>query len=186
MKSLYSVIIIILFCSISLKAQFRPIDTLTGKVVHYAGVYAGATSILEQKLFGFALYGEYEYRMIKSSFGFGLEAQMIFSDLTEFGIGFPIYWHGITSMNFRFSLTPGVTYTKRVIYSRIGEATPDSLFENTRNTSNFYFRAGIGWETFIYRDADPVLVLTPMLSFDIISESEVYMGIGASLCWIIY
>ncbi|OGU39069.1 MAG: hypothetical protein A2X61_01060 [Ignavibacteria bacterium GWB2_35_12] len=184
MKTLYSVIIILLFFGISLKAQFRPIDTLTGKVVHYTGVYAGAASILEDKLFGFSLHGEYEYRMVKSSFGFGLALQMLFSDMTEIGVGFPVYWHGITSMNLRFSLTPGVTITKRVIYSRIGPGT--SEFEETKNTTNFFVRAGLGWETFIYRDADPVLVLTPILSFDIISESEVYMGIGASLSWIIY
>ncbi|MCL5990711.1 MAG: hypothetical protein M1419_01235 [Bacteroidetes bacterium] len=184
MKTIYSAIIILLFFGISLKAQFRPIDTLTGKVVHYAGVYAGAASILEDKLLGFALHGEYEYRMIKSSFGFGLEAQMIFSDITEFGVGFPIYWHGITSMNFRFSLTPGLTITKRVLYSRYGPGT--SEFEQSAFPSPIFFRTGIGWETFIYRDADPVLVLTPVLCFDIISESEVYMGFGASLCWIIY
>jgi hypothetical protein len=109
---------------------------------------------------------------------------MIFSDMTEIGVGLPVYWHGITDFNLRFNLTPGITITKRVIYSRFGPGT--SEFEETKNTTNFFLRAGLGWETFIYRDADPVLVLTPMLSFDIISESEVYMGIGANLSWIIY
>ncbi|TAL70546.1 MAG: hypothetical protein EPN82_02735 [Bacteroidetes bacterium] len=184
MKKIYIIIIITFIYLLPLKAQFRPIDTLTGKVVHYTGIYAGGSSIMEQKLFGFTLIGEYEYREIKSSMGFGFNIHMIFSDLTEYGFGIPLYWHGLTSMNLRLNITPGVTITKRVVYSRFKPGTQPE--EETKNTANFFLQAGLGWETFIYRDADPVLVLTPTLSCDIISESEVYVGFGASLCWIIY
>ncbi|MBI5326152.1 MAG: hypothetical protein HZB41_12925 [Ignavibacteriae bacterium] len=144
MKTSYSIIIIIfLFLTISLNAQYRPIDTLTGKVVHYAGIYAGAASILEETLYGFNLSGEYEYRVVKSSFGFGFNIHLIFSDITEYGFGVPLYLHGISSMNLRLSLTPGVTITKRVIYSRFEPGTLP--VESTQNTANLFLQAGVGW-----------------------------------------
>jgi hypothetical protein len=184
MKKTILIIMVLSFGFGTLKSQFRTGDTLAGNVVHYLGIYAGGASMTEDKKFGFALRADYEYRLIKSSFGFGLNTQLLVSDMTEIMIGVPFYLHNFTAWKLRLDLTPGVAITKRVLYSR---SVPDTTtFVPTKNTGNFFLRGGIGWETFIYRDADPILVLTPSLSFDLISESKLYIGLGASLCWIIY
>jgi len=152
--------------------------------LQFIGVYAGATSVLQDKVTDFAMNANYEYRFVSSNFGFGLFTEFLFGNYTEILFGFPVYFHKISPINLRICFAPGIAITKRIKYMMPnGQVTE---LEPTYNTSNFMLRFGLGWEQFIYRDDIPIVAVTPLMNLDFVSENKTYLVIGATITWIIH
>ena len=147
--------------------------------LQFIGLYAGAISVLQDKVTCFAMNANYEYRFVSSNFGFGLFSEFLFGNYTEILFGVPVYFHKITPANLRLCFAPGIAITKRIKYMLPNDKV--TILEPTYNTSNFLLRIGVGWEQFIYREDIPIVAVTPLINLDFISENKTYFVFGASI-----
>ncbi|MFA6569729.1 MAG: hypothetical protein WCT77_00625 [Bacteroidota bacterium] len=175
-------VILFCFCHYS-NAQDETPPALKGTKKQLIGVFAGASAVLEDKSVGFTLDLNYEYRFLKSNFGFGFMTDIIFGDYTEMLFAVPFYFHNISPVNLKFCIAPGIAITKRVRYMFPNEQVTE--FEETYNTANFNLRLGIGWEQLIFRDGVPIVAVTPLLHLNYVSNNKTYLIFGGTITWII-
>jgi hypothetical protein len=152
---------------------------------HYVGLKLGTNAIVDKGVFGFRFGFNYELTKLKSSLGYGILTEFMFSNAFEFNLGFPFYLHDFFHEDLNFVITPGIAFVENVEYGEgidnepIG--TDGLILKDKVFRPNFMLRLGGYWDFYVYGRDKQWLMVSPELTFDILSYRELYIMIGVNV-----
>jgi hypothetical protein len=152
---------------------------------HYVGLKLGTNAIVDKGVFGFRFGFNYELTKQKSSLGYGILTEFMFSNAFEFNLGFPFYLHDFFHEDLNFVITPGIAFVENVSYGENLNNEPigsDGLILKDKVfRPNFMLRLGGYWDFYVYGREKQWLMISPELTFDILSYRELYIMLGVNI-----
>jgi len=152
---------------------------------HYVSLKLGTNAIVDKGIFGFRFGFNYELTKQKSQLGYGILTEFMFSDAFEFNLGVPFYLHDFFHEDLNFVITPGIAFVEHVDYGTFPDDDPigaDGLrMKNKVFRPNFMLRLGGYWDFYVYGREKQWFMISPELTFDIISYRELYIMLGVNI-----
>jgi len=181
MKKIILIILIIFSHNISFAQEGNPFVPWK----HYVGLKLGTNAIVDKGIFGFRFGFNYELTKLKSNLGYGLLTEFMFSNAFEFNLGFPFYLHDFFHEDLNFVVTPGIAFVENVDYGiGINDETITSdglILKDKVFRPNFMLRLGGYWDFYVYGREKQWLMISPELTFDVISYRDLYIMLGVNI-----
>lgn len=182
MKKAFIVLLLYIFYQPAVEAQK---DDMFAPWKHYIGLKLGTNAIVEDGKFGFRVGLNYELTKWQSQLGFGLLTELMFTDVMEYNLGFPFYLHDFFHDDLNFVITPGLAFVEHVEYGENLDNNPVSggelVLKDKVFRANFMLRFGGYWDFYVYGREKPWFMISPELTFDVLSYRELYIMLGVNI-----
>jgi hypothetical protein len=182
MKKILIIAILVLLVNSHTKAQE---GDLFVPWKHYVGLKIGTNAIVEDGVFGFRFGFNYELTKLNSRLGYGILTEFMFSNAFEFNLGFPFYLHDFFHEDLNFVITPGIAFVENVPYGIGVDNEPigtDGLrLKDKVFRPNFMLRLGGYWDFYVYGREKQWFMISPELTFDVISYRKLYIMLGVNI-----